>query len=391
MEKKIFISHVEEDGGIAKGIADGLEAAGYNTWYYERDGLPALSYLIQTSKAIEESSAVVLIISVHSLSSHQVEKEVVHAHESGKPFAPVLVDISHAEFQTRQPEWRQAIGSATSIRIPAEGVASILPRIVAGLEALSGRTRKGDVRDKMFAASGHESPETDLVALRLQLQHQRDPSPTVISNPAERGVLLIELGYALYALGLGTQVLPERQDLVSTGNADTSDIYKRLGIPSPNTRDGAERFHATRRALASERDRDCLDVGMELAAALGVGLVILFHRATHYEVEGRNRMRGIVGQMRLSLLRLGIVELLEKEQPIEAALLPTAKETRDEYSQRMDSSKAAVVGAFRQHYGPRRDEREPASQQHQQKLARWKALPWWQRLWAKKPEPPQGI
>jgi hypothetical protein len=29
--------------------------------------------------------------------------------------------------------------------------------------------------------------------------------------------------------------------------------------------------------------------------------------------------------------------------------------------------------------------------QYQQELARWKALPWWQRLRAKKPEPPRGI
>jgi hypothetical protein len=29
--------------------------------------------------------------------------------------------------------------------------------------------------------------------------------------------------------------------------------------------------------------------------------------------------------------------------------------------------------------------------EHQQELARWKALPWWKRLTAKKPEPPTGI
>lgn len=35
----IFISHVEEDGPVALEIAQGLEAAGYQTWYYE--GAPA--------------------------------------------------------------------------------------------------------------------------------------------------------------------------------------------------------------------------------------------------------------------------------------------------------------------------------------------------------------
>jgi hypothetical protein len=29
--------------------------------------------------------------------------------------------------------------------------------------------------------------------------------------------------------------------------------------------------------------------------------------------------------------------------------------------------------------------------EYQQALAQWQALPWWQRLRSKKPEPPQGI
>jgi len=36
---RIFISHVEIDAGIAMEIANGLEAASYSTWYFERDTL----------------------------------------------------------------------------------------------------------------------------------------------------------------------------------------------------------------------------------------------------------------------------------------------------------------------------------------------------------------
>jgi len=35
----VFISHVERDAGIATETANGLEAAGYSTWYFERDTL----------------------------------------------------------------------------------------------------------------------------------------------------------------------------------------------------------------------------------------------------------------------------------------------------------------------------------------------------------------
>jgi len=102
----VFISHVEEDAEIALEIAFGLEEAGYTTWCYEVDNIPGPSYLIQTGQAVEEAKGLVLIISPHSLSSRQVTKEVIRAHETGKEFIPVLQDITHIEFQNRQPEWR---------------------------------------------------------------------------------------------------------------------------------------------------------------------------------------------------------------------------------------------------------------------------------------------
>ena len=138
----IFISHVEEDADVAKAIAKGLEKVGFRTWYYERDSKPGPSYLLQTSKAIEESQAIIVIISPHSLSSRQVTVEVIRGHEAGKNFVPLLRGISHIEFQKRQPEWREAIGSATSTVIPEKGVTTILPRIIDGLTELGVKTEE---------------------------------------------------------------------------------------------------------------------------------------------------------------------------------------------------------------------------------------------------------
>ncbi len=132
----VFIAHVEEDAEVTLEIALGLEEAGYTTWCYEVDSIPGPSYLIQTGQAVEQTKAVVVVISPHSVGSRQVTKEVVRAHESGKEFIPVLRGITHIEFQNRQPEWREAVGAAASIGIPLEGVAGILPRIVDGLKAL---------------------------------------------------------------------------------------------------------------------------------------------------------------------------------------------------------------------------------------------------------------
>jgi hypothetical protein len=133
---QIFISHVEEDESIALEIAHGLEVAGYSTWYYERDSLPGVSYLDQIDEAIEQCQAVVVIISLASLSSWQVDKEVERAHESGKHFVPVLHGVKHVEFQTRKRGWRMAMGVNTSISVPADGASTIVPRIAAGLRRL---------------------------------------------------------------------------------------------------------------------------------------------------------------------------------------------------------------------------------------------------------------
>ena len=154
----VFISHVSEDAAIALEIALGLESAGFSTWAYEVHSVPGPSYLIQTGEAVEKAQVVVLIISAHSLGSHQVTREVVRALESAKTFLPLLRDVSHVEFQTRQPEWRSAVGAATSIQIPETGVADIIPRIVSGLQALG--------------VSASKSPdESRLTEIRAGLAH----------------------------------------------------------------------------------------------------------------------------------------------------------------------------------------------------------------------------
>jgi len=132
----VFIAHVDEDADITLELALCLEEAGFTTWCYEVDSLPGPSYLVQTGRAVDQAKAVILVISPHSLNSRQVTKEVVRAHESAKEFIPVRHGITHIEFQTRQPEWREAIGAAASIAIPEDGVASIVPRIINGLKTL---------------------------------------------------------------------------------------------------------------------------------------------------------------------------------------------------------------------------------------------------------------
>ena len=130
---QIFVSYAKEDTEVARQIVNGLEEAGYSTWYYERDTVPGDLYLSQIDEAIDRCAALVLVISPHFRESTQVVPEVVHAFETRKPLFPVLYDVAHDELPRFQPEIREPLRTATSISISADGVPAIIPRIVAGL------------------------------------------------------------------------------------------------------------------------------------------------------------------------------------------------------------------------------------------------------------------
>ena len=130
---QIFISHVSENGEEAAAIARGLESAGYTAWLYERDSLPGIRYLDQVAEAIEESEALLVIISPEALGSDQVTGEIDVAYEGRKRLIPVLLRIEHEQWQKRRRDWRQALATAASIPIPASGPASIVSRLAAGL------------------------------------------------------------------------------------------------------------------------------------------------------------------------------------------------------------------------------------------------------------------
>ncbi len=132
----VFISYAHQDSDLVKELSPSLEAAGYTTWYYEDKGAVGASYLRQIDQEIERCHAMIVVISPDSVDSDQVSKEVIRAHEARKKFVPVRRDITHAEFQARQPEWRMAFGAAVSAEVPEEGAAALGPRLAAGLRAL---------------------------------------------------------------------------------------------------------------------------------------------------------------------------------------------------------------------------------------------------------------
>jgi len=133
----VFLSYVEEDAQVAVDIAAGLEQAGYTTWCYTRNSLPAIPYLTQVLKAIEQAQAILLLISPESVKkSNQVNIEVVRGLESRKQFIPILLNnIRWDEFKRLQPEWALAMGGAVGVPATPATVPQLVPRLVEGMSA----------------------------------------------------------------------------------------------------------------------------------------------------------------------------------------------------------------------------------------------------------------
>ncbi|RMD61949.1 TIR domain-containing protein [Candidatus Parcubacteria bacterium] len=150
--KDVFISYVDEDRDLAQLIASELEAAGCSAWYYQRDSLPGLSYLSQTRRAIDDAKCFLFVVSPCSLQRHhQVDKEVVHAHEAGKPIIPILRDVSFEDFKRARPEWHQAIGAVVGVELSSGDIHAVVPRLLAGFKALgiTAVREKGDSSDSV--------------------------------------------------------------------------------------------------------------------------------------------------------------------------------------------------------------------------------------------------
>src|SRR5579862_9559863 len=146
----VFVSYVEEDSREAQAIAKGLEALGYRTWFYERDSAPGPSYLEQVYKAINVADAFVVLISKDSMTSEQVDREVVLAHEAAKPVVPLLIEVGHADFQRERPAWRLAFGAAVSLSVDRNDLPGVVTRLSRGLARLG-------VRPGQTSASAYET------------------------------------------------------------------------------------------------------------------------------------------------------------------------------------------------------------------------------------------
>lgn len=225
----VFISYVREDAGIAHEIAFGLEISGYSTWHYERDSDPGPSYLDQIDEAIEQCKAIILILSPDSLNSPQVDIEVIRAHESGKHFIPLMRNITHEDFQKSRRGWRMALGAATSIPIPLEGVSPILPNILRGLKKLDVLPSGKSHVEQLGAIPEPEGPPVPNERSKDRQRLKPNWSPVYAADFGNQGIEFYDQGAYEQAIECFTQAIQLSTGTGASYHYERALAYYQLG------------------------------------------------------------------------------------------------------------------------------------------------------------------
>jgi len=75
---RVFISHLQQDNALAKKVAKTLEEVGLEVWDAQ-DILPGDNWFKEISESLEQSQAMVVLITPESLGSMWIRKEIEYA------------------------------------------------------------------------------------------------------------------------------------------------------------------------------------------------------------------------------------------------------------------------------------------------------------------------
>lgn len=87
----IFISHATVSETYAREIFSGLEIAGFNCWFAQRDVRPGEHYASELSRALTTSAAILIVLDVNANNSKHVLREVTIATERGTPIFVIQI------------------------------------------------------------------------------------------------------------------------------------------------------------------------------------------------------------------------------------------------------------------------------------------------------------
>jgi hypothetical protein len=125
---KVFISHSERDKDLARRVADGLHQEGLDVWLTEAEVFPGDNCARKVGQALEESQAMVVLLTPAALDSGWVRQEIEYALGSlnyRQRLIPVLVGEPTPGFMDAVPwilrrlkpvRWREPDAAGQAIK-----------------------------------------------------------------------------------------------------------------------------------------------------------------------------------------------------------------------------------------------------------------------------------
>jgi TolB-like protein len=121
----LFISYASHDVVSAQKACSALEAAGFPCWMAPRDVNPGAQYADAIVRAINDSQAVVLVLSASAVASSHVRREVERAASKQKQIIAFRLDA-----EPLSPALEYFLGESQWIDVPALGMPAALAKLV---------------------------------------------------------------------------------------------------------------------------------------------------------------------------------------------------------------------------------------------------------------------
>src|SRR3984957_10918424 len=126
---RVFLSYASPDAEVANQVCLFLESHGVSCWMAPRDVKPGAAYADAIVRAINEASALVLVLSASAMASEHVSREVERAASKHKPVVAFRVDAAalsaELEYFLSRSQWIDvpALGMPVALAKLAEAVA----------------------------------------------------------------------------------------------------------------------------------------------------------------------------------------------------------------------------------------------------------------------------
>ena len=101
---KVFISHADTDKTFVRKVVAGLEEAGFEAWDASREILPGDNWADITARALQESEAMVVLLSPDALRSGWVRREIDYALGEQR-YANRLIPVLPKELNEEEIPW----------------------------------------------------------------------------------------------------------------------------------------------------------------------------------------------------------------------------------------------------------------------------------------------